>query len=1379
MIKVWPEGKVIFPDFFKNATERVWEELIRSHHSNISFDGLWIDMNEPANFGTNEEKPWNWPDGAKPYWSLKCNEGEALEDPPYRTMAAFVYDKEDRKIRISDKTICMVAKQGNNGEYNHYDVHSLYGWSQSPSTLNGLRQATNKRGIVISRSTFPGSGKYAGHWLGDNSAVWPDIHLSIIGSLEFNLFGIPYIGADICGFFGNSSAQLCKRWMQLGAFYTFSRNHNGINYEPQDPAYFGEDVAEASRIALETRYSLLPYLYTLFYKSHTKGGTVMRPLHHEFPRDKLTYDIDSQFLWGPALLISPILYENQNTLSFYLPSGDWYDFYTGKHYIGGQRLIQEVDGDSKIGLHVRGGFILPQQTSALTTTESRTKPFTLLVALNYDGRRRTASGDLYWDDGESIEPSNYFYSKFQYNNDILSMNIQKNNDQLVQNLTIDTVVILGLPDSFRYAYMQGNSLELTIEGGSMRMIKNLRISLQKDFALEFREEMKPLEDEASRIDCLPDITGDENQNKMLCRNRGCIWNRVENKNSVPACFINDTNHGYTFLNESSGYHSKTIHLQWKNKSSVFGGDLRKIRLSIQELSENIVRLKFDDPSQNRYEVPVPINRNIKSHTPASQKYVIEYSNSSSSTFYIKVIRKDTKKTIFDTSIGGFTFADQFLQLSTILPSSYVYGIGENRHFTFQHNLNFKRWPMFSRDNGVNWGDYANLYGVHPFYMCVEDDDGNSNGVLLLNSNAMEVVFSPRPSLTYRTVGGILDFYVFMGSSPENVIQEYTGVIGRPYLPPYWALGFQLSRYGYNTLDNLKSATKRMVDNDIPLDVQYADIDHMDERKDFTIDEVNFKNISGYVKELQQQNMHFIIILDPALISNETNYYPYEIGKGKMFIKWPILNNDIRSGQDMLGYVWPKGKVVFPDFLKNETREYWKDLIVSHYANLSFDGLWIDMNEPANFGTNEERPFNWPEKDKPYWSLKCPASELDDPPYKPRGVFGPRLSDKTLCMVALQNDGAYQHYDVHSLYGWSETEPTLYGLRNATGGNKRGIVITRSTYPSSGKYAGHWLGDNDSKWPDVHDSIIGLLEFNLFGIPYIGADICGFFGHPSAELCERWMQLGAFYTFSRNHNTINTKDQDPAIFGPANADSARRALNLRYSLLPYLYTLFYEVNSNGGTVIRSMMQSFPKDIKSRNIDTQFMWGPAIMIAPVLSAGKIEVDVYFPEGRWFDFTSGELISEGGKKTVTVSAPRDKIPVFVREGYIIPTQLHGANTEVARKNPMDIIIIPDENGKAEGKLFLDDGDTIDTVENGKFYLSSFKFNGTYFSMTITTHNETMVDSIRVGSMTIFGIKKEITSVTVNNASKSFEKLKPHNKLYIKDLGVTLQNNFEVVLK
>ncbi|XP_061182189.1 maltase-glucoamylase-like [Saccostrea echinata] len=1358
---VWPEGKVIFPDFFKNETQRVWEELVKNHHNNLTFDGLWIDMNEPANFGTNEEKPWNWPDGARPYWSLKCKEGEDLEDPPYRTMAAFVYDKVDKKIRISDKTICMVAKQGNAEEYNHYDVHSLYGWSQTPTTLRGLRQATNKRGIVISRSTFPGSGKYAGHWLGDNSAVWPDVHLSIIGSLEFNLFGIPYIGADICGFFGNSTSQLCKRWMQLGAFYTFSRNHNGIGYIPQDPAYLGEDVAEASRVALETRYSLLPYLYTLFYKSHTKGGTVMRPLHHEFPRDKMTYDIDSQFLWGPGLLISPILYEDQTTLSLYLPPGTWYDFYTGKHYLGGQRLSLDVDGDSKISLHVRGGCIIPRQDPALTTKDSRLTPFTLVVALDDDGRRQTANGELFWDDGESIDTlksSSYYHTKFQYSNDILGMTVQKKNNALVQNLTVETVIILGLNEKIKYAYVQGINSHFNVEGDTMKIVKNLRRTLKEDFVIEFREELKPTEDEASRVDCLPDVSGDENLNKLTCEKRGCIWQKAENKISVPACFIDNNKYGYAFESIEG---NKTINLRWRSQSSMFEGDLHKIKLSIHEISESIVQLKFDDPSSSRYEVPVHLNK-LNESPKKNKKYRIEYANTNSSMFYFKVIRQDTNKTIFDTSIGGFTFADQFLQLVTILPSEYVYGFGENRHFTFKHNMNFKKWPMFSRDNGVNWGDYANLYGVHPFYMCVEDDQGNSNGVLLLNSNAMEVVFSPRPSITYRTVGGILDFYIFMGPTPENVIQQYTELIGRPYLPPYWALGFQLSRYGYNNLDNLKAATKRMIDNRIPLDVQYADIDHMDERKDFTVDEVNFKNLSGYVKELDSKDIHFIIILDPALISNETNYNPYELGKnGSLFIKWPYFN-DSRNGTDMLGYVWPKGKVVFPDFLKNETREYWKKLIVEHHNKLPFDGLWIDMNEPANFGTNEERPFNWPEKDKPYWSLKCPHSALDDPPYKPRGVFGPRLSDKTLCMVALQNDGAYNHYDVHSLYGWSETEPTLYGLRESKNQTKRGIVISRSTYPSSGKYAGHWLGDNDSKWPDVHDSIIGILEFNLFGIPYIGSDICGFFGHPSAELCERWMQLGAFYTFSRNHNTINMKDQDPAIFGPAIADSSRRVLNLRYSLLPYLYTLFYEVHTNGGTVIRSLMQNFPQDLKSRSIDTQFMWGSAIMVSPVLSTGKIEVEVYFPEGRWFDFKTGELVSQQGKEILTVSAPRDEIPVFVLGGSIIPTQHPGVNTKVSRLNLMEIIVVPDKNGDAEGSLFLDDGESINTVERGQIYLSTFTFNNTYFTLKVQSHNDT-VSNIKIGSIVVYGMKRQIYSVKINNTDTDFEFRKPHNTLHI----------------
>lgn len=146
-----------------------------------------------------------------------------------------------------------------------------------------------------------------------------------------------------------------------------------------------------------------------------------------------------------------------------------------------------------------------------------------------------------------------------------------------------------------------------------------------------------------------------------------------------------------------------------------------------------------------------------------------------------------------------------------------------------------------------------------------------------------------------------------------------------------------------------------------------------------------------------------------------------------------------------------------------------------------------MNEPSNFGTNEDKPDNWVGADP--WSLKCPQNTLDDPAYKPLAARpylddSKRLSDKTICMNAVQGEAAqqYSHYNVHSLYGWSQTQPSLQAMEETM--RERSLIITRSTYPSSGKYAGHWLGDNRSRWSDMKASIIGIMEFNLFGIPYV-------------------------------------------------------------------------------------------------------------------------------------------------------------------------------------------------------------------------------------------------------------------------------------------------------
>eukprot|EP00058_Branchiostoma_floridae_P007368 XP_002592856.1 hypothetical protein BRAFLDRAFT_202159 [Branchiostoma floridae] len=272
------------------------------------------DMNEPKSFmnGSNngcESNRWNY--------------------PPYKPaiVGSIMYDL----------TLCMDAQQSWG---KHYDVHSLYGHSMAIATRSAMSTVfPTKRGVIITRSSFPSTGHYAGHWLGSNKAAWEDMAWSIPALFELNLFGIPYvifhislyilqIGADICGFLWDTTEQLCQRWMQLGAFYPFSRNHNHRNYKDQDPAVFSQAMIDSTRDVMMTRYTLLPYLYTLFYHAHVAGTTVVRPLLHEFPTDSNTWDVDRQFLWGSGLLISPVLTPNTTTVSAYFPNTPWYDYYT-------------------------------------------------------------------------------------------------------------------------------------------------------------------------------------------------------------------------------------------------------------------------------------------------------------------------------------------------------------------------------------------------------------------------------------------------------------------------------------------------------------------------------------------------------------------------------------------------------------------------------------------------------------------------------------------------------------------------------------------------------------------------------------------------------------------------------------------------------------------------------------------------------------------------------------------------------------------------------------------------------------------------------------------------------------------------------------------
>ncbi|XP_074862416.1 sucrase-isomaltase, intestinal-like [Carettochelys insculpta] len=411
----------------------------------------------------------------------------------------------------------------------------------------------------------------------------------------------------------------------------------------------------------------------------------------------------------------------------------------------------------------------------------------------------------------------------------------------------------------------------------------------------------------------------------------------------------------------------------------------------------------------------------------------------------------------------------------------------------------------------------------------------------------------------------------------------------------------------------------------------------------------------------------IFLKDPFLSKDEApgTYRPYELGE-----EMGIWVNNSDGITPAVGKVWPPGESVFPDYTNPRTAEWWIQMCTEFKNVLDYDGLWIDMNEPANFGTGQ--------------NPGCAHNDLNYPPYVPR-ISDYSLAEKTLCPDSKTYLG--DHYDTHSLFGWSQTPPTFIAAQKATG--KRAFVLSRSTFVGSGKYAGHWLGDNFSRWKDMHMSIIGMLEFNLFGIPYIGADICGFLLDTTYELCLRWMQLGSFYPFSRNHNGQGQMEQDPAVFGAEFAEISRSTLLIRYTLLPYLYTLFFDSHAYGNTVVRGLMHEFTSDQETHGIDTAFLWGPAFMIAPVLQEGD------------------KVPASWQRRYVSVDAPLDKIPLFLRGGYILPTQAPATTTTLSRQNPFGLIIALDDQGAASGSLFWDDGDSIDSIERELYFLVKYAFS------------------------------------------------------------------------
>jgi alpha-glucosidase len=499
--------------------------------------------------------------------------------------------------------------------------------------------------------------------------------------------------------------------------------------------------------------------------------------------------------------------------------------------------------------------------------------------------------------------------------------------------------------------------------------------------------------------------------------------------------------------------------------------------------------------------------------------------------------------------------------------------------------------------------------------------------------------------------GEIDYYFIAGDSIRDVVRGYTELTGKMQMPPRWALGYQQSRWSYLSAKEMLEVAGNFRRRKIPCDVLYCDIDYMDGYRVFTWNPKTFPNPRAFIKRLRKMGFELVTIIDPG-VKNDDRYAVCRDGKkNNVFVKKA-------DGTVYVGDVWP-GPSVFPDFTSARVRRWWgrwhKD-----FVRLGVAGFWNDMNEPA--------VFNGPAHSMPLDNLH-------------------------------EYDGQFAtHARAHNVYGFCMARACHEAVR-ALRPNDRPFVITRAAWAGIQRYAMVWSGDNHSCWEQFAMSIPECLNLSLSGVPFCGPDVGGFSWNCTGELLARWTQAGAFFPFFRNHTAIHTRRQEPWTFGPRVEEICRRHISLRYQLLPYLYNLFHEATVAGTPIMRPLFWEFPDDAHGYAVDDEFLLGPALLVAPVISPAATQRAVYLPAGaEWYDYWTKQ--KHAGGRYVTVPAPLETMPLFVRAGSIIPMTRPIEHTgEKTEEILLDVY--PGEN--ATGYLYEDDGKSFG-YEHGRYSLTEF---------------------------------------------------------------------------
>ena len=579
------------------------------------------------------------------------------------------------------------------------------------------------------------------------------------------------------------------------------------------------------------------------------------------------------------------------------------------------------------------------------------------------------------------------------------------------------------------------------------------------------------------------------------------------------------------------------------------------------------------------------------------------------------------------------------------------GLGEKTGNLDKRGNSFENWNSDVPAYATNLDP---LYQSIPFFIGIHGKE--TYGIFLDNTYRTKFNFGASTDeqfSSFSAADGEMNYYLFGASSVAGIIRDYTWLTGRMNMPPYWSLGYQQSRWSYFPESQVMHIAQQFRDKQIPCDVIYLDIDYMDAYKIFTWNKDRFPQPKAMIDKLNGMGFHVATIVDPG-IKVEKGYFAYDEGvANNYFAKYP-------DGSNYIGSVWP-GRCHFPDFTNSAVRKWW-GASFNRLADAGVEGFWNDMNEPSA------------------WGQSIPNIIQFD--------FEGRKGSIT---------------KAHNIYGLEMSRATFEGTNLLLKG-KRPFILTRAGYAGIQRYSAVWTGDNDATDDHMLLSARMVTGLGLSGVSFTGPDVGGFIGNPSEQLYTRWMSMGVYTPFFRNHSAWDTKSKEPWSFGPNVERMVKEMIEQRYRLLPYIYAAFNESAISGLPVARSLAINYTFDEKVYwwKYQNEYLFGDNLLVAPV-SCNQQAASVYLPQGGWYRLSSGEYYK--GNSEVVVNAPLNDLPVFVKASGIIPMQ---SDIQFTAQKPSPTLELHIYNGEKPNSFtyYEDDGQTYQ-FENGQFYRRMITFD------------------------------------------------------------------------